>query len=66
MKADPKLVAAARELRDRWLEQVNAGELLLEGAGKYDVARQISASSVEPRHFSATAIPTPKALPHAA
>jgi hypothetical protein len=24
LKHDPKLVAAARELRDRWLEQVNA------------------------------------------
>ena len=24
VKHDPKLIAAARELRDRWLEQVNA------------------------------------------
>jgi hypothetical protein len=24
VKNDPKLIAAARELRDRWLEQVNA------------------------------------------
>jgi hypothetical protein len=38
-KCDPRLVAAARELRDRWLEHVNAGELTLEGAGKYDVVR---------------------------
>jgi hypothetical protein len=38
-KNDPRLVAAARELKDRWLEHVNAGELLIEGAGKYDVTR---------------------------
>ena len=38
-KNDPKLVAAARELRDRWLEQVNATPLI--GCGKYDVSRQI-------------------------
>jgi N-acetylglutamate synthase-like GNAT family acetyltransferase len=41
VKADPKLVAAARELRDRWLEHVNAGEMLLESAGKYDVSRAL-------------------------
>lgn len=43
VKADPKLIAAARELRDRWLEHVNAGEMLLEGAGKYDVSRALPA-----------------------
>src|SRR5687768_10447229 len=32
-------VAAVTELRDRWLEQVIAGEMLLEGAGKYDLSR---------------------------
>jgi hypothetical protein len=40
-KNDPKLVAAARELRDRWLERVNAEEYLLEGAGKYDATRAL-------------------------
>ena len=30
----PKLVAAARELRDRWLEHVNAGEMLIEERGE--------------------------------
>ena len=40
-KNDPKLIAAARELRDRWLEHVNSGEFLLEGAGKYDVTRAL-------------------------
>jgi hypothetical protein len=49
VKADPKLVAAARELRDRWLEHVNEGRMLIEGAGKYDLVRQ--------RRFTATASP---------
>ena len=39
-KADPKLIAAARELRDRWLEQVNA-EPSEARAGKYEVSRAI-------------------------
>ena len=33
VKNDPKLVAAARELRDRWLERVNAGEYVFGDAG---------------------------------
>jgi hypothetical protein len=41
-KIDPKLVAAARELRDRWLEHVNAGAYLIEDAGKYDVSRALA------------------------
>ena len=42
-KNDPRLVAAARELRDRWLEQVNdpgAPGLLL-SQGKYDVSKEL-------------------------
>jgi hypothetical protein len=39
VKNDPKLVAKARDLRDLWLEHVNAGETLLETVGKYDVSR---------------------------
>ena len=42
-KADPKLVAAARELRDRWLERVNAAEVVSEG--KYDVGRALPVES---------------------
>ncbi len=38
-KNDPRLVAAARELRDRWLEHVNAGEEDVRPLGKYDVSR---------------------------
>ena len=41
-KNDPKLVSAVRELRDRWLERVNEDPAALLGAGKYDVARQLS------------------------
>ena len=39
---DPKYIAAARELRDRYLEQVNADRLLPSASGKYDVSRQIT------------------------
>jgi hypothetical protein len=39
VKNDPMLIAAARELRDRWLEQVNREGLPLEVRGKYDVTR---------------------------
>jgi hypothetical protein len=45
-KNDPKYIAAARELRDRYLEQVNSGgadRMLPAGGahGKYDVSRQL-------------------------
>jgi hypothetical protein len=43
VKNDPKLVAAARELRDRWLEKVNSGHYLPEASGKYDVSKELSA-----------------------
>jgi hypothetical protein len=48
VKADPKLVAAARELRDRWLEHVNTGQTLIESSGKYDVVRQALPAPVVP------------------
>jgi hypothetical protein len=53
MKNDPKLIAAARELRDRWLEQVNApgGNALLVGCGKYDVSRAIAGAEVREGFF---------------
>jgi hypothetical protein len=40
VKIDPKFVAAARELRDRYLEQMNTSPLLSQG--KYDVSRTLS------------------------
>src|ERR1051326_8254557 len=44
IKHDPKHVAAARELRDRWLEQVNApgGAARLLRRGKYDLGRALA------------------------
>ena len=56
MKNDPKLVAAARELRDRWLEQVNAdggtggagGASVLQANGKYDVSKRLPAPAPAP------------------
>ena len=60
VKADPKRVAAARELRDRYLEQVNtpgaSGAPLPQG--KYHVARQIA-------HVTTTT-PEVRQLPEAA
>ena len=44
-KHDPKMVAAARELRDRYIEEINAGRMLPPSAsGKYDVSRQLEAA----------------------
>jgi hypothetical protein len=57
---DPRLLAAARELKDRWLEQVNADPSVLEPAGKYDVARAL------PERQSSAARITPLPLPAAA
>ena len=50
VKADPRHVAAARELRDRYLEQFNAGggadSAKGLGSGKYEVAKAIEARPV--------------------
>ena len=49
-KADPKLIAAARELRDRWLEHVaiDPHALLAQGGGgKYDLRRALPAPQPE-------------------
>ena len=53
VKVDPKFVTAARELRDRWLEKVNAHPSLIgsptSSTAKYDVTRAIeSRVSVAP------------------
>jgi len=42
VKNDPKLVAAARELRDRWLEKANEDPSAFLANGKYDVSRMIA------------------------
>ncbi len=50
-KNGPRLVAAARELRDRWLEQVNThGDALLP-QGKYDVSRQLEGEVIHPKQL---------------
>jgi hypothetical protein len=36
-KDDPRLAAAARELKDRWLQELAAGRYLPGGRGKYAV-----------------------------
>jgi len=43
VKNDPKLVAAARELRDRWLEKANEDPSAFLPNGKYEVSRQLAA-----------------------
>jgi hypothetical protein len=62
VKNDPQLVAAARELRDRWLEQINSGEYLPRALGKYEVTRAL-ASAAEPGQLIqiAPALPAPLA-----
>ena len=45
LKNDPRHVAAARELRDRYLEQFNSGLVLPHG--KYAVGRMIAAPAVQ-------------------
>ena len=54
-KNDPRLVAAARELRDRYLEEVNSGRHALGaalpgGAGKYDVTRALPEAALDTKH----------------
>ena len=55
------MVEGARELRDRYIEQINAGLLLPPSAcGKYDVSRQLEAAP------SAMTIDQPMAMLEAA
>ncbi len=46
-KIDPKFFTAARELRDRWMEQVNGDALALPSQGKYEVTRMLEAPSMK-------------------
>jgi hypothetical protein len=48
-KNDPRLVAAARELRDRYLDRVNADPSALLIEAKYDVSRRIERAAREAR-----------------
>jgi hypothetical protein len=51
VKLDPRLKAAARELKDRWLEQVNRNGMAIEARGKYDVSRQIQRQQEAMEHL---------------
>lgn len=53
VKNDPKYVAAARELRDRWLEKVNENPLTLESGGKYEVGRALPEGEIHPTRLLA-------------
>ena len=56
------LVAAARELRDKYLEHFNAQRLLPSANGKYDVSRALEAPAVKVQVNPAV----PRQLPEAA
>lgn len=43
--ADPKVAAAARELRDKYLEQAHAGAFVIEPGGKYLLDRRAPEST---------------------
>jgi len=62
LKNDPKYVAAARELRDRYLEEMNSGRLLPAREAKYDVSRQLAAG-VAPKRLLTGAPGSPVPLP---
>ena len=45
MKFDAKYIAAARELRDRYMERINSDPRALMGCGKYHVARLLAGTA---------------------
>ena len=64
MKVDPALVSKARELRDRYLEQVNDGQLIAPSGAKYDVSRILS--HVEGARALPATVPPPREAPREA
>ena len=58
-KHDPKHIALARELRDRFLDQVNGDPSLLLPSAKYEVARALPApeSTPSPQFIEVKALP---------
>jgi hypothetical protein len=69
VKNDPKFVAAARELRDRWLEHASAPGApgLFQPAEKYRIARALTGESEQARAPVVLIAPeTPRHLPAAA
>jgi len=55
---DPQHVAMARELRDRYLEEMNSGRLLPAANAKYDISRQL-APGLAPAKLVAGETPAP-------
>jgi hypothetical protein len=51
VKIDPRLLTAARELRDRWMERVNDDPSLIGSSGKYDVTRALTSYSYDQPAF---------------
>jgi hypothetical protein len=64
-KNEPRLVAAARELKDRWLEHVNNGGQDLLPQGKYDLTRALPASVAAAGALAAAVTRTPLLPPPA-
>ena len=56
-KCDPKLLALARELRDRFLDQVNGDPSLLLPSAKYEVARALPAETAPAAFVGVKALP---------
>jgi hypothetical protein len=48
VKNDPKLVAAARELRDKWLERITTHPDALVSHGKHEVSRRLQRTGPKP------------------
>ncbi len=57
MKNDPKYVAAARELKDRWLDAVNENPSALQSVGKYQLTRDQVSGRPSLNDLSSRAIP---------
>ena len=66
LKNDPVYVAAARELRDRWLEEVERDPSLILPQGKYDLARALPETGPLPHGRGSLPEIEVKALPEAA
>jgi hypothetical protein len=64
-KNDPQHIAAARELRDRWMEEVNSGRFLPADSGKYEVSRALPerASAEKSQPTRRALIPPPLLVP---
>jgi hypothetical protein len=54
-------VPAARELRDCWLEHLNAGGTQLIGEAKYEVSRSLGGESMQALPGQILALPSPSA-----